>query len=558
MEHSALHAIQLTGILIALGGPFLVLALMRPVCRALGPDESRDTLARDISTSVARWVFCGALVAGLGTLADLIVQVAEVRGQTVLAGVPPALVVLFSTYTVVGKLCLARAGFLLLAAGAARLTSRHKWWLVAALALGAATCSSLVSHAAAQPTARLPVIASQVAHLISGALWIGVLIHLLAARQVIVAATSPGGIALVAGIVRRFSPIALTATALLGVSGLIAVGRFVGDAHGIFTSAYGLTLLVKLVLLVPVLYAGAMNYRVIRPALLALTGARAPDAAADEHSGGSESAATVLRRFGRFLELEVTAGVLVITVAGIVGSVSPPGEDGTLRLTSAQVHALLSPDLPTTAIVHPATFYGASVRGLDDLRYSEFMHNWSGVVVCLLGLCWLTQCAGGRAGRWAGSGWPFLLVPFAVFVAVASDPEVWWLRRVSWWQALRDPQLLEHQLGAVMILLLVWLGWREIKRADDNRPLGYALPVIMILGSLLLLGHAHSTLTVTEELTNLVNVQHAVFGAFGLLAGTVRWLSLRGLLPSRAARWVWPSLVVGLGLFMTFCYREVV
>jgi putative copper export protein len=528
---------------------------MRPACRTLGPDDARDALARVISASVARWVFVGAMTAGLGTLVDLTVQVAEVRGQTIFAGVSPSLIVRFATHTVVGQLCLARGGLLLLTAVAARLASRHKWWLVTALALGAATCSSLVSHAAAQPTARLSAIASQVAHLASGAAWIGVLIHLLAVRKVLVAATSRGSIALIAQIVRRFSPIALTATSLLVVSGLIGVVRFVGDAHGIFTSAYGLTLLVKLSLLLPVLYAGSMNYRVIRPALLALTGAHPK---AEEKAGDSTTAATVLRRFGRFLELEVTAGVLVVMVAGIVGSVSPPGEDGTLRLTSAQVHALLSPDLPTTAIVHPATFYGARERGLDDLRYSEFMHNWSGVVVCLLGLCWLTQCAGGRVGRWAGSSWPWLLVPFALFVAVAADPEVWWLRRVSWWQALRDPLLLEHQLGALMVLLLVWLGWLEIKRDDGNRPLGYALPVIMILGSLLLLGHAHSTLTVTEELTNLINVQHAVFGAFGLLAGTVRWLSLRGLFPAQAARWVWPSLVVGLGLFMAFYYREVV
>jgi hypothetical protein len=50
--------------------------------------------------------------------------------------------------------------------------------------------------------------------------------------------------------------------------------------------------------------------------------------------------------------------------------------------------------------------------------------------------------------------------------------------------------------------------------------------------------------------------QHAIFGAFGLLAGTLRWLNLRGLFPDRAARLLWPGLVIGLGLFMTFCYRE--
>ena len=65
-------------------------------------------------------------------------------------------------------------------------------------------------------------------------------------------------------------------------------------------------------------------------------------------------------------------------------------------------------------------------------------------------------------------------------------------------------------------------------------------------------------LTATQELTNLINVQYAVFGAFGLFAGTVRWLNLRGLFPNRATRVLWPSFVIALGLFMTFCYREVV
>jgi len=80
----------------------------------------------------------------------------------------------------------------------------------------------------------------------------------------------------------------------------------------------------------------------------------------------------------------------------------------------------------------------------------------------------------------------------------------------------------------------------------------------MILGSLLLLGHAHSNFSNTQEVTNLINVQHAIFGSFGLFAGLIRWLNLRGLFPDRAARLVWPVLIVGLGLYMTFCYREAV
>jgi hypothetical protein len=269
-----------------------------------------------------------------------------------------------------------------------------------------------------------------------------------------------------------------------------------------------------------------------------------------------ESMSALLGRFGRMLELEVTAGLLVIMAAGILASVSPPGEGGAYRLTEVQTHALLSPHLPVAKLADPASFYGAPERTVDDLRFAEFMHNWSGVMVCLLGLIWLAQSLG--LGRWAANGWPILLVPFGAFVAAASDPEVWLLHRLGLRDVIGDPQLLEHQLGAVMLLVLAWLGWRDRKNPPTNRPLGYALPVIMILGGILLLGHAHSTLTITEELTNLINVQHAIFGAFILCAGIVRWLGLRQLMPPRVAGALWPSLIICLGVFMAFFYRETV
>lgn len=43
-----------------------------------------------------------------------------------------------------------------------------------------------------------------------------------------------------------------------------------------------------------------------------------------------------------------------------------------------------------------------------------------------------------------------------------------------------------------------------------------------------------------------------------ILAGTVRWLALRHLFPPRIAGFLWPALIIGLGIFMAFFYREVV
>ena len=213
----------------------------------------------------------------------------------------------------------------------------------------------------------------------------------------------------------------------------------------------------------------------------------------------ASEAAPWVRRFGRMLELEVTAGVLVIAIAGIVGSIAPPGEDGSLRLTPRQLDAVLTPVLPRTTLVDPSQFVGAATRTVDDLRYAELMHNWSGVFVTALGLLWLAQGLGGRSGGVAARAWPLLLVPLAVFIAVFADPEVWVLRAVTFREAIGDPSVVEHQIGAGLVLVLAWLGWRDQRRPPRERPLGPALPVLMIAGSLLLLGHAHAGVRTTEE-----------------------------------------------------------
>jgi len=594
VEHSFLHGAALIGLMIALAAPLLVLGLLAPVTRRLASDADSTLLAGSLAANAARWAMRAALLGAAAALLDLPVAVAEIGNVTLLAGFDPAVLVRFASATTVGRLGLARAvlflacgavaGWLLrsIAAGgtagasaaprsrtglAASLGSTWAWLALGALALGGALATSLVSHAAAQPTLRAGAVAGQALHLVAAAVWIGVLAHLALDRRLIARAGPRAAIRLVAPMIERFSPVALTGAGLLALSGVAGAYFYLRSPERLLTSPYGLTLTVKLLLVLPLLAAGLVNYRIVLPALRRAKLAAEPPAAGQtiheqlspERTGGvPEGSAASLARLARMIELEVTAGLLVVAVAGVLGSVSPPGEDGSWSLTPAQIAAVTRPRLPVTQVADPATWVGSAERTADDLRYSEFMHNWSGVIVCFLGLAWLAQSVGGRLGRFLGRLWPLVLIPFAAFVAVASDPEVWPLGTVSPWLALRDPIVFEHRIGALMILALVWLGLREERRAVVDRPLGRSLPVLMIVGSLLLLGHAHSSLTADDHLAALINAQHAVLGGLGLLAGVVRWLEIRRLVPARAASILWPALVIAVGVFMAFSYRELV
>jgi len=530
------------------GGTFFMLAIFFPACRRIGRDGALPDLAIKLEASVTRWIFLAAVFGALASFLNLFVDVAEAEYKTIFAGVSPATVWRFATITHVGNLSVGRIIAMLLMAAAVRLRGCAKWWLVLALGLTATTFAGLVCHAAAQPTGQGAAVTVEFAHLLAASIWLGPLIHLLLARRLVESATADSNMRFLAEVVRRFSPIAFSAVILIAASGVFAAVRFLVNPSAIPTSAYGLTLMVKLLFIVPLLYAGYVNYKRIRPALL--------DARKEKPAQDRES---LLQRFGRTLELEVTAGLLVLIVAGILASVSPPRGESYLTLTGSQSQALFTTvHLPQTHIVNPQAFYGAVERTSDDLRYAEFTHNWSGVAVLALGLCWLAQSLSGSDNKWPGRLWPFCLVPFGIFIAVAADPEVWILRKVSLADAFIDPTLIEHQIGAIMIFILAWLGWRDLKHPAEKRPLGYALPVLMIFGSLLLLGHAHSNYNTSQELTNLINVQHAFFGMFGLFAGTIRWFNLRGVFSDRLARTAWPGFVIVLGLFMAFCYREVV
>ncbi len=100
--------------------------------------------------------------------------------------------------------------------------------------------------------------------------------------------------ALAAGMVNRFSPMALSMGGIVVLFGVITAWRHLPTLSALWQTPYGKTLIGKLVVVAAVFGLGAFNWRRQRPTL------------------GHESAAISLRRSAR-VELSVAAVVLLIT-----------------------------------------------------------------------------------------------------------------------------------------------------------------------------------------------------------------------------------------------------
>lgn len=147
-------------------------------------------------------------------------------------------------------------------------------------------------------------------HEVAASLWLGTLMVLVFAglTSVLRGATSRDERGrLVAEMVSRFSPLALSAAALLGITGVTTAWRHLKHLNSLWTTPYGYALGVKLCLVLIVVSLGAWNWRRMKPQL------------------GDEEAAIAIRRSAT-AELSFAAAVLVVT--SVLVSLPGPGPLG--------------------------------------------------------------------------------------------------------------------------------------------------------------------------------------------------------------------------------------
>jgi putative copper resistance protein D len=288
-----------------------------------------------------------------------------------------------------------------------------------------------------------------------------------------------------------------------------------------------------------------------------------------------------LARVRRFVECEMVLGLGVLALAASLTSVPPAADLTEDRASWPEVVARFTPEWPRLSgpnhadlaiprlqaeldaewrthqaaqAARPQAFTPGEgllpPRNAADIAWSERNHHWAGIAVLLVGLAALLDATGRlRAAR----HWPLLFLGLAGFLLVCSDPENWPLGTIPVIQGLRDPEVVQHKLAALLVIGFALAEW-AVRLGRLGGPMRFVFPVAMMAGGVLLFTHNHAIANQKEAL--LIELSHLPLALTAMVAGCARWVELRGppaLVP--AARRLWPACLVIVGLILIL-YRE--
>jgi putative copper resistance protein D len=526
-----------------IGGIVFLLLLSRPLVPILGSaGREIETRVRRILTNSALCVTV-AVAARTGLLAAILVNTADLTPAEV-----------NGAGFVRSGMIIAAAALFVAGVVRARLDQRRPLLLPLLMCLILAAASQ-ITHGAARLDHRWLLMGLTVVHLASTAVWIGGLPYFLAALAQCRDHVAAGRVG------ARFSLMAFLSVIALTASGIGMALFYVESPEALYGTAYGAMLTTKVVLYLGILLFGFMNMVIVQRLR------RSPDAP--------------LLFMRRFAEVELGIGIAVLLCAASLVSLPPAADLRTdraswdelsERLTPAYPR-LVSPDYDQLAIplleakraealksghteaLPQAYAPGAGVlvpRTAADIAWSEFNHHWAGIAVILIGLLALLDHSG-----WAPAArhWPLAFLILAGFVVIRSDPEAWPLGSVGFWDSLRDAEVAQHRLFALLTIGFSLFEWSiRVGRISSPRA-ALVFPVLVAAGGTLMLTHAHALANVKEEL--LIEWTHIPVAVLGIAAGWARWLQLR-LPPGRSSRffgWVWPSILVLVGIILVI-YRE--
>ena len=183
-----------------------------------------------------------------------------------------------------------------------------------------------------------------------------------------------------------------------------------------------------------------------------------------------------------------------------------------------------------------------------DIAWSEYNHNWAGLVVFLMGI--LALLSRSRYHSWAKI-WPLVFLLLAIFLFFRADPENWPMGPNGFWESFSEAEVLQHRVAIVLIIAFAIFQYRVETNRVKSTTAELVFPAVCALGGVVLLTHTHSLSNIKEEL--LAEMSHTPLAICGIVAGWSRWLELR--LPEKNQSrkylaWVWPICFILVGLIL--------
>ena len=512
-----LRGAALCGQAIAVAGVVWSLLLLRPAVRA------RPALAPLLDRSLVV-IALGAAAAAAAQLASLAVQLGQLRGD---GGWPVHEILAATFFRAAVARIVACLGLIGVALAARRDVARAGPALVGC-ALVLVASAAWLSHAAARPGPRALLLVLDAVHQLAAGVWIGGLVHLLAA------AARRGGAAWPALLLKRFSAVALAAVAALVAVGVGLAMSYIDGLPGVLGTAYGMMVVTKTTIFALLLALGALNFVAVR---------RLP-ATADVGPV----------RLRRFVEVEVGLGLTALFVAASLTSLPPAVDVVADRATFAEVATRFTPRWPTftsSKLEEMPLADRYAPRTDADRAWSEFNHHVAGLFVLTMGLLAVLS-TNGRV-RWTRQ-WPLLFLGLAAVLVVRNDPGDWPLGPRSFWQGMAAPEVLQHRVFMLLVVVFAVFEWMVRSGRLAARRCALVFPLVCVVGGALLLTHSHASLNLKDEY--LIEVTHMPLGLLGMAVGWGRWLELRLPHPDdRLPGWLWAVAFALVGVLLLL-YRE--
>jgi copper resistance protein D len=424
--------------------------------------------------------------------------------------------------------------------------SRRTIWWLGLLSLMVLMSSVATSHAFSRLQSRAGVVAFTALHLAAAGCWIGGLPYLL----ISVRGMPDGGAK--QKVLSRYSQIALLSVGVLVASGIGTALRYFDSAGALYGTAYGIMLISKFTLLGMMLILGAMNRSIVNRA----------------------EGAVIRQRLQHFVAVEIGIGIAAVLTATSMTSQPPAIDLPTGRVDAKTIVARFTPEwprlrTPPLSALSPATRPWEKEAAANnpvslvpgghihlpnspaDIAWSEYNHNWAGVMLTVIGLLATVS----RTGRLSFTKhWPLAFLLMAAFIFLRADPENWPLGPNGFLESFDRADVLQHRLAVLLIIAFAFFEWRVQLGRTKSAFAPLVFPFVCVAGGMLLMTHNHTLDNIGEEL--LVEMSHLAIALLAILAGWSRWLQLK--LPTRegvVASWIWPICFVLMGGIL-LTYRE--